>query len=238
MKTTRILMILVMAMCLVLCSTQISFAAAVGTAFTVQGRLVDGEDAADGPYDMQFGLYDANVDGNQLGTDVNIPEVDVIDGYFTAELDFGAVFDGNEVWLKIGVRPGDQNDPNTYSIFDTRQRITPAPYALYATSFTTSAIPIPLILSGSHSSSIITAYNSGGTVAIDGTVSNVDATGVSGAATSTTGDTAGVVGWSYSSEGKGVLGYASSSTGTNYGIIGQTGSSDGWSAPQKLYQLK
>ena len=48
----------------------------------------------------------------KLGADVNKPEVDVIDGYFTVELDFGSVFDGNNRWLEIGVRPGDQNDPS------------------------------------------------------------------------------------------------------------------------------
>ena len=62
--------------------------------------------------------------------DVNKPEVDVIDGYFTVELDFGSVFDGNNRWLEIGVRPGDQSDPCVYSLLSPRQKVTPTPYAL------------------------------------------------------------------------------------------------------------
>ena len=49
------------------------------------------------------------------------------------ELDFGSdVFDGDARWLEIGVRPGDQNDPNIYTILSPRQKITPTPYAIYA----------------------------------------------------------------------------------------------------------
>jgi microcystin-dependent protein len=67
-----------------------------------------------------------------LGTDVNKPEVDVTDGYFTVELDFGSVFDGNDRWLLIGVRPGELEDPNVYTLLSPRQEVTPTPYALYA----------------------------------------------------------------------------------------------------------
>ncbi|MHC4475122.1 MAG: autotransporter outer membrane beta-barrel domain-containing protein, partial [Planctomycetota bacterium] len=44
---------------------------------------------------------------------------------------FGSsVFDGNAVWLEIGVRPGDMNDPNVYTTLSPRQEVTPVPYAL------------------------------------------------------------------------------------------------------------
>ena len=66
----------------------------VGTAFTYQGRLIDANAAADGEYDLRFGLYDSNSDGNQVGGDIDVNDIDVIDGYFTVELDFGDVFDG------------------------------------------------------------------------------------------------------------------------------------------------
>jgi hypothetical protein len=68
----------------------------------------------------------------QLGQTIVEDNVDMLDGYFTAELDFGNVFDGNERWLEIGVRPGEQNDPNTYTALEPRQKVTAAPYALYA----------------------------------------------------------------------------------------------------------
>ena len=110
-------------------------AAPLGTAFTYQGHLYDTNSIANGLYDFQFKLFDDPnvVIGQQIGSDVNQPDVDVIDGYFTVELDFGSgVFDGNDRWLEIGVRPGDQNDPNVYTPLSPLQEITPTPYAFSA----------------------------------------------------------------------------------------------------------
>jgi hypothetical protein len=132
MNHTRVTKILVVLFAVVLCFGTIGLASPIGTAFTYQGRLIDANNVADGLYDFQFKLFDANSDGNQEGADVNKPEVDVIDGYFTVELDFGSVFDGNAVWLDIGVRPGELEDPNAYTTLSPRQEVTPTPYALYA----------------------------------------------------------------------------------------------------------
>jgi hypothetical protein len=103
----------------------------VGTAFTFQGRLLDNNAEADGVYDFQFKLFDSTdeVYTTQQGGDVNTPDVDVIDGYFTVELDFGNVFFTDEArWLEVGVRPGDSND--AYTTLWPRQRLTGVPYAL------------------------------------------------------------------------------------------------------------
>lgn len=106
----------------------------LGTAFMYQGRLVDANQSADGLYDFEFKVYDANVAGTQKGSTIDVNECDVIDGYFTVSLNFGSgIFDGNDRWLEIGVRPG---EPNVYTILTPRQQITPAPYALYAASGT------------------------------------------------------------------------------------------------------
>lgn len=133
MRTTRILTILILTLGVMVWAANLSEAALVGTAFTYQGRLIDANHAADGEYDFQFGLYDDPCSGSQLGSDVNKPDVDVIDGYFTVQLDFGSgpnTFNGDAHWLEIGVRPGDQNDPNTYRPLTPRQKLTPTPYAL------------------------------------------------------------------------------------------------------------
>ncbi len=120
-------------LCLLTLFVSITAAEPLGTVFTYQGHLYDNNDVADGLYDFQFRLYDADVGGNQLSSDVNVPDLDVIDGYFTTLLDFGSgIFDGNAVWLDIGVRLGDMNDPNIYSTLQPRQKVTPTPYALYA----------------------------------------------------------------------------------------------------------
>jgi hypothetical protein len=111
----------------------------VGTAFTYQGRLIDANNAADGLYDFQFRLYDspdASL-GTQMGSTLDIGELDVTDGYFTVELDFDTgIFDGNALWLEIGVRAGELDEPNAYTILSPRQQVTATPYALYAKSGT------------------------------------------------------------------------------------------------------
>jgi len=105
----------------------------IGTAFTYQGRLLDADSPADGLYDLEFKLYDDPNSGTQQGSTITIGQLDIIDGYFTVELDFGSgVFNGNSRWVEIGVRPGELNDPNAYTILSPRQIITPTPYALYA----------------------------------------------------------------------------------------------------------
>jgi hypothetical protein len=99
MESKKMLTILVLAFGLMHCSAKLCQAqpTTMGTAFTYQGHLYDANHVANGLYDFQFKLFgdpDPNVTF-QIGGDVNIPDMDVIDGYFTVELDFGGVFDGN-----------------------------------------------------------------------------------------------------------------------------------------------
>ncbi len=136
MKTRKISVILLLVITLLLSLPGISVAAPLGTAFTYQGRLIDSNSVAEGLYDFQFSLHDANTAGSQVGSNVNKPDIDVIDGYFSVELDFSSVFNGDARWLNIGVRPGVQNDPCAYTPLVPRQEVTPAPYALYAASGT------------------------------------------------------------------------------------------------------
>jgi len=105
------------------------------TVWTYQGRLMDSDAPADGTYDFEFRLYNTNDPCvvNQQGNTVEVNDLDVISGYFTAELDFGSdVFDGDRVWLGISVRPGDSNDPDAFVILSPRQEVTPAPYSLHS----------------------------------------------------------------------------------------------------------
>lgn len=104
----------------------------VGTAFTYQGRLMDGGSPATGEYDFQFILYDALSDGTQAGSTVIKDDVTVTDGLFTVQLDFGAgVFTGEARWLGIAVKCSGEAG---YTTLDPRQALTATPYALYATS--------------------------------------------------------------------------------------------------------
>jgi len=135
MKTTKMLAILVLALGLMVCWANVSNAAPMGTAFTYQGRLMRKNKAVKGLYDFDFKLFDDQYTGTQLGSGINIYNLDVIKGYFTIELDFGDdpnIFNGDARWLEIDVRPGDSNDPNDFVTLSPRQEITPTPYALYA----------------------------------------------------------------------------------------------------------
>jgi hypothetical protein len=106
-----------------------SLPAPISTAFTYQGKLVDGGAPANGMYDLTFALYDALSGGVQIGATVTRHGVTVADGLFTVQLDFGAVFDGTALYLEIGVRPG---GGGAYVTLAPRQALTAAPYARYA----------------------------------------------------------------------------------------------------------
>jgi len=105
--------------------------AAIGTAFTYQGRLNDGSNPTQGNYDLRFTLYDALSDGTAVGGPLTNSPVGVTNGYFAVTLDFGAVFAGNARWLEIGVRT---NGSGAFATLAPRQPLTPSPYALYAPS--------------------------------------------------------------------------------------------------------
>lgn len=107
--------------------------APMGTAITYQGRLIDANSPADGLYDFEFKLYHAPNGGIQEGNTIDINDLDVIEGQFAIELDFGSdpnIFNGYARWLEIGVRPGDSNDVHT--MLSPRTELTPTPYAIYA----------------------------------------------------------------------------------------------------------
>jgi Pectinesterase len=101
-----------------------------GSSFTYQGSLKDGTNPANGQYDLSFSLYDAVTGGNQVGTTILLTDQSVVNGLFTVALDFGAsAFDGNARYLKIAVKPA---GIGRYITLSPRQRITAAPYALFA----------------------------------------------------------------------------------------------------------
>jgi hypothetical protein len=105
--------------------------AALGTAFTYQGRLSDADAPAEGSYDFRFILYDAAVGGTQVGSTVLKENVPVADGYFAVQLNYGSgAFTGEARYLEVDVRPGDSTDAHT--TLSPRQPLTAAPYALYA----------------------------------------------------------------------------------------------------------
>ena len=104
----------------------------LGTAFTYQGQLSDDGAPASGDYDFQFTLYTVETGGSPLaGTDtLTHTEVPVSQGHFTVPLDFGDVFENQQLFLEIAVRPS--GSAQAFTTLTPRQAITPVPYARYA----------------------------------------------------------------------------------------------------------
>ena len=137
MKTTRILTIL-LALAMIFSLAEVSKSAPLGTAFTYQGQLIDANYPAEGVYEFEFKLFDQAEDGNQINGTYSLRSVEVVEGYFTVELDFGSdAFSGDARWLEIGIRPSGTTDP--FTTLSPRQEVTASPYAFYAeTSGSTS----------------------------------------------------------------------------------------------------
>jgi hypothetical protein len=104
--------------------------AAVGTGITYQGYLEDSEGPVNDTCDFQFALFGSSGGSDPVGSTQTASGVSVSDGYFTVnDLDFGSgIFTGAALYMEIAVRcPSGSGD---YITLDTRQPLTPAPYAL------------------------------------------------------------------------------------------------------------
>jgi len=113
---------------------------AQGTVFTYQGMLNDQGARANGTYDLTFTVYDStNVPGTALAGPITNTAVAVSHGLFSAQLDFGNVFDGNARWLEIGVRT---NGGGSFQALTPRQPLSPVPYAMFSGTATNLTGPL------------------------------------------------------------------------------------------------
>ncbi len=125
------------------------FAQNVGTAFTYQGELRDGANAAAGLYDFEFRLFDALSAGAQVGTVVSVADVTVTNGIFTAALDFGDQFTGQKRFLAISVK---QDAQPSFTALVPRQELRPSPYAQHADFVADGTVVSATILDGTINS--------------------------------------------------------------------------------------
>jgi hypothetical protein len=133
-------------------------AAPLGSAFSYQGRLVNGGVPASGSYDFTFRLYDAAAGGAQIGGAVTLNGVAVAGGLFMVQLDFGPGAFGGARWLEITVG-GVTLSP--------RQPLTAAPAALYAAAAPWSGLSgVPADLADGDDD---TTYTAGKGLALNGT---------------------------------------------------------------------
>ncbi len=123
-------------------------AAAHADPITYQGLLQDAGQPANGNYDIRFTLWDDAIPGapdNLLQT-ITVGSVPVANGIFTAQLDFGDVFNGFPRWLGVEVRPA---GVGTYTQLSGRQRIGDTPVARLArTAWNAENLKLPLIQPG------------------------------------------------------------------------------------------
>ncbi len=111
----------------------LTFAAQAQTSgFSYQGRFTDSAmpQPTNETYNMQFALFDAVSGGTQVGTTISNPTVQVVNGVFTVNLDFGASsFNGAARFLEITV---------SGTVLSPRQPISSAPYAIRSQSAATA----------------------------------------------------------------------------------------------------
>ncbi|MCX7924774.1 MAG: hypothetical protein N2554_03065 [Fimbriimonadales bacterium] len=98
--------------------------------FTYQGFLKDGGNPANGAYDFEFRLFTAASGGSQVGSTVPINDLNVQNGLFTVELNFGIVWSGPDRFLEIRVRPGAST--GAFTTLSPRVKVNPTPYSHFA----------------------------------------------------------------------------------------------------------
>ena len=214
--------------------TTIGVKASLGSSFTVQGRLEDGSGLADGQYDFELRLFSAEMAGAQVGSTEAIEDVTVTDGLFTLVPDFGSVFDGQQLWLEMSVRPGAST--GAFTPLSPRHALTGAPYALGLQPGvqvdTDDAASNPFVLnlvndSAAAEADVIKAFSTNGE-GIEGysTGGDVADTGVYGQSNGTGSTDAGVRGYA-SGAGAGLYGQGVGSATTSYGVRGASSSTHG-----------
>jgi hypothetical protein len=105
-------------------------AASLGTAFTYEGRLTEGTNAANGNYDLIFSLYASDTGTDSLASPLTNSAVVVSNGLFVTTLDFGAgMLTSTNAWLETSVRT---NGSGAFTTLAPRQNLPSVPYSVRA----------------------------------------------------------------------------------------------------------
>ncbi len=163
---------------LVMCAGT-ALAQPVTTTLTYQGQLKAAGTPAAGLHDFRFRLYAGAAGGSPLGPTLCSNNVALTSGLFTVDLDFGALFNGQQRFLEIEVRTDtglDCTNATGFTVLSPRQPLSATPYALYALS----GNPGPTGAAGPTGPT--GAQGSAGPTGAQGTAGSTGATGVQGAA--------------------------------------------------------
>jgi hypothetical protein len=107
--------------------------------FLYQGQLARNGVLVSGPVDLQFSLWSSRTGGVQLGRTITVRNLNVIDGWVSRQLNFGAgndpngntpFFTGAQRFVQISVRA--PAGPGAFVPLNPRQEIRPTPYSLLA----------------------------------------------------------------------------------------------------------
>ena len=129
--------------------------------FTFRGELSAGGVPAAGAYDIRFRLYDTLAGGVQVGPTLCVDNSILVDGRFSAALDFGMVFDGAQYFLEVDVRPDtglDCGDATGMTTLAPRQAILVAPNAAYSIN-ASNAVNATTAATASNATNAATAAN-------------------------------------------------------------------------------
>jgi hypothetical protein len=112
----------------------------LSTTISYQGELSESGGVSNGVHDFKFFLYDAPTGGSVIGLSQCRNNLDVVSGRFSTDLDFGAVFGTQQLWLEIWVRAdtglGCVNNSGFVAL--ERRPLTAAPFANRAQRATTA----------------------------------------------------------------------------------------------------
>lgn len=108
-----------------------------GTGVTYQGVLAQNGTPVDGLRDFRFRVYDADTGGTLMGT-VEVFDVDVVDGAFSVELDFGIAAWADNIQRWVEIEAGPAGGSQMYELIG-RQKLTAAPYSLNTRGLTVDA---------------------------------------------------------------------------------------------------
>jgi hypothetical protein len=183
-----------------------------------QGKVTDsgGGMVPDGPYDIQFRIYNLETAGTALWNSETL-SVDVTGGIFSVLLGDGNPINldfDEDYWIEVEIE-GDVQSP--------RQPLGSAGYAYMA-----SGLVPGTVVEGDVASSVLEVTNTrtGSGYGVRGNSYGSSGRGIYGRANATTGTTYGVYGHANSSSGRGVYGEANATTGITYGVYGSSSSVD------------
>jgi Chaperone of endosialidase len=202
---------------------------------TYQGEVLQDGQLLNDTADLVFRLYDAPTGGLLIGVPVFINNLPVIEGRFTAQLNFGpGAFNTEARFIEIDIRS--PAGAGSFTTLVTRQPVTAAPVALYALD----GNPGPEGPPGADGSDALwqvtgsTMFYNGGNIGIGTTTPDYPLEMVSGGIrtisaynTATSNLTYGIWGRSDSTLGQGVLGWAAATSGDARGVWGQSDSTEG-----------